>query len=197
MKSCAPRWRSPKLTQIYSIFGQSLQEYELLPSIAPGSSGSGPGEVSDSGSNKAAAVSSSSSSSGLLVQPFHIRFSTTALNSFFFRLGNHPRLQRFWRVWYGLGVVFGMLAMVLGWALLGYAAVKLVSLAASHLLTLWRLGSGLWPRTQETQASSAQTNNKFRKRDLDSNPEQNWSSSLGGQAGSAGKGDMVFYPVVR
>ncbi|KAF9920137.1 Membrane-bound transcription factor site-2 protease [Linnemannia zychae] len=84
-------------------------EYELLPTVsATGGGQSGSGTGSKPGS----------SSSGLLIKPFNVRFSTTSLNSFFFRLGNSPKLVRFWRVWYNLGVVFGLSAMIVGWALL-------------------------------------------------------------------------------
>ncbi|KAI1314393.1 Membrane-bound transcription factor site-2 protease [Mortierella claussenii] len=168
-------------------------DYELLPTSTvalPNGAQSSPGAVlSKPGS-------SSPSTSGLLIKPFHVRFSTTALNSFFFRLGNSPRLARFWRVWYGLGVGFAMLAMVVGWLLLMYAGAKLVALAASFL---WNL-SPVGPSSRSTWGSvsavehnlagsqNAQTN-RFKKRDMD------------GGAGSANsatseENGMVFVPVI-
>ncbi|KAF9972819.1 hypothetical protein BGZ73_004003, partial [Actinomortierella ambigua] len=79
----------------------------------------------------------SSPSHGLLVKPFHVRFTTTSLNHFFYKWGSHPRLARFWRISYDLGVIFALFAMVAGWALLIYAAIGLILATASQILTLW------------------------------------------------------------
>ncbi|KAG0297506.1 Membrane-bound transcription factor site-2 protease [Dissophora globulifera] len=139
-------------------------------------------------------------SSGLLVKPFHIRFSTTGLNSFFFRLGNAPKLAIFWRVWYGLGVVFGMLAMVLGWALLLFAAIKLILLAASFVLTLLGSSSSIWGSdvAQDHQRGKGSTN-RFAKRGL--HEEMGSTSSHSGTTSSLGStntgdNEMVFVPVI-
>ncbi|KAF9164992.1 Membrane-bound transcription factor site-2 protease [Actinomortierella ambigua] len=93
--------------------------YELLPTSASTS------KVATSPSHR------------LLVKPFHIRFTTISLNRFFYKWGSHPRLARFWRVSYDLGVLFALFAMVAGWALLIYAAMGLVATTASQLLDLW------------------------------------------------------------
>ncbi|KAF9195676.1 Membrane-bound transcription factor site-2 protease [Haplosporangium sp. Z 11] len=161
-------------------------EYELLPTSVSTASTSG-GQSSN--------VKPKTPSSILLVKPFHVRFSTTGLNSFFFRLGNSPRLARFWRVWYGLGVMFGMLAMVLGWALLAFAAFKLLSLAVMFLLSLWPLGS--WEsehqqlQQQHQRDQSSVNPSRLRKRDL--------AVDTGAPPivhGGSSEDDMVFIPVI-
>ncbi|KAF9564102.1 hypothetical protein EC968_004633 [Mortierella alpina] len=141
-------------------------EYELLPTAnATGSAGG-------HSSSGASAKQGASSNTGLLVKPFYVRFSTTGLNSVFFRLGNSPQLARFWRVWYGLGVCFGMLAMVLGWILLLVAAIKLLSWAGASLWTLSLSGRTI-PNQHQLQQHSGSTQehstgaSRFRKRDLD------------------------------
>ncbi|KAG9322825.1 hypothetical protein KVV02_007599 [Mortierella alpina] len=141
-------------------------DYELLPTVnATGSAGG-------HSSSGVSAKQGGSSNTGLLVKPFYVRFSTTGLNSVFFRLGNLPQLARFWRVWYGLGVCFGMLAMVIGWVLLLFAAIKLLSWAGSSLWTLTLSGSTI-PNQQQFQQhpGSRQEHgagaSRFRKRDLD------------------------------
>ncbi|KAF9337273.1 Membrane-bound transcription factor site-2 protease [Linnemannia elongata] len=152
-------------------------EYELLPTVSGQSGGqSGSGTTSKPGS----------SSSGLLVKPFHVRFSTTGLNSFFFRLGNSPKLALFWRMWYDLGVLFGLLAMIVGWSLLAYAAFQLVSVAVVSLMNLWPLGSSEIKSNQDPPPL-----NRFRKRDvvIDTAPA---TSSTGG----SGDSDMVLIPMI-
>ncbi|KAG0032119.1 Membrane-bound transcription factor site-2 protease [Podila clonocystis] len=145
-------------------------DYELLPTAT---SGSIPGQ-SSSGNSKPSATS------GLLVKPFQVRFSTTGLNSFFFRLGNSPKLARFWRLWYGFGVAFGLLAMVLGWALLMYAAIRLISLAVGYFMTLWPLGGN---STGQESTAHVQSRSRFSKRDL---PAENDSEDEG----------MVLVPII-
>ncbi|KAF9962616.1 Membrane-bound transcription factor site-2 protease [Mortierella alpina] len=140
-------------------------DYELLPTANAAGSGGG------HSSSGASAKQGSSSSTGLLVKPFYVRFSTTGLNSVFFRLGNSPQLARFWRVWYGLGVCFGMLAMVLGWVLLLFAAIKLLLWAGSSLWTLSLSGTSMHNQHQPQQhTGSGQEHgagaSRFRKRDL-------------------------------
>ncbi|KFH68772.1 hypothetical protein MVEG_05577 [Podila verticillata NRRL 6337] len=130
-------------------------DYELLPTTTSSGSRSVPG--SSSGNSKQSATS------GLLVKPFQIRFSTTRLNALFFRLGSSPKLARFWRLWYGFGVAFGLMAMVLGWALLMYAAIRLVSVAVAYLMTLWPLGGG---NTSQESVAHDQSRSRFKKRDL-------------------------------
>ncbi|KAG9063082.1 Membrane-bound transcription factor site-2 protease [Linnemannia hyalina] len=155
----------------------SGSEYELLPTVSGLSGGqSGSGTTSKPGS----------SSSGLLVKPFHVRFSTTGLNAFFFRLGNSPKLVRFWRVWYDLGVLFGLLAMIVGWSLLAYAAFQLVSVAVVSLMNLWPLGPSESKNNQDPPPL-----NRFRKRDvvIDTAPAK---SSTGG----SGDSDMVLIPMI-
>ncbi|KAG0067682.1 Membrane-bound transcription factor site-2 protease [Linnemannia elongata] len=152
-------------------------EYELLPTVSGPSGGqSGSGTTSKPGSF----------SSGLLVKPFHVRFSTTGLNSFFFRLGNSPKLALFWRMWYDLGVLFGLLAMIVGWSLLAYAAFQLVSVAVISLMNLWPLGSSEIKSNQDPPPL-----NRFRKRDvvIDTAPA---TSSTGG----SGDSDMVLIPMI-
>ncbi|KAF9121240.1 Membrane-bound transcription factor site-2 protease [Mortierella sp. 14UC] len=152
-------------------------EYELLPTVSSTNGGqSGPGTTSKPGP----------SSSGLLVKPFYVRFSTTGLNSFFFRLGNSPKLAQFWRVWYGLGVVFGLLAMIVGWALLLYAAFQLVSVAVVALMNLWPLG----PSESKTSQDPPLVN-KFRKREVVIDTAATTSIS-----GNSGESDMVLIPMI-
>ncbi|KAG0249887.1 Membrane-bound transcription factor site-2 protease [Mortierella polycephala] len=161
-------------------------EYELLPTSVSAASTSG-GQSSN--------VKPKTPSSALLVKPFYVRFSTTGLNSFFFRLGNSPRLARFWRVWYGLGVAFGMLAMVLGWALLLFAGFKLLFLAITPLLSLWRLGSwesGHQQQQQQHQKDQGSVNpSRFRKRDLAVD-----TGATPSVHGGSSEDDMVFIPVI-
>ncbi|KAG0294068.1 Membrane-bound transcription factor site-2 protease [Linnemannia gamsii] len=152
-------------------------EYELLPTVSGSSGGqSGLGTTSKPGS----------SSSGLLVKPFQVRFSTTGLNSFFFRLGNSPKLGRFWRVWYNLGVLFGLLAMIVGWTLLAFAAFQLVSAAVVSLISLWPLGSSESRNNQDAPL----TLNRFRKRDVvDTAPATS-------PPGGTGDSEMVLIPMI-
>lgn len=70
--------------------------------------------------------------------------------------------------------------MVLGWALLLYAAIRLVSVAAAYLLTLWPLGGG---STGQESIAHDQSRSRFRKRDL---PNE-----------SAEDEGMVLVPIVR
>ncbi|KAF9137633.1 Membrane-bound transcription factor site-2 protease [Mortierella sp. GBA39] len=154
----------------------SGSEYELLPTVSGPNGQSGSGTTSKPGS----------SSSGLLVKPFHVRFSTTGLNAFFFRLGNSPKLARFWRVWYGLGVLFGLLAMIVGWSLLAYAAFQLVSVAVVSLMNLWPLGSSESKNNQDPLPL-----NRFRKRDVVIDTAPATSSTRG-----SGDSDMVLIPMI-
>ncbi|KAF9909362.1 Membrane-bound transcription factor site-2 protease [Linnemannia zychae] len=152
-------------------------EYELLPTVSSTNGGqSGQGTTSKPGL----------SSSGLLVKPFNVRFSTTGLNSFFFRLGNSPKLAQFWRVWYGLGVVFGLLAMIVGWGLLLYAAFQLVSVAVAALMNLWPLRS-----SESSTSHDPLPVNKFRKREVVIDSALATSAS-----GSSGDSDMVLIPMI-
>ncbi|KAF9361943.1 hypothetical protein BGX26_009399 [Mortierella sp. AD094] len=173
-------------------------DYELLPTTTTTQSASPPSPAS---SPKPGTTSKSGSSSGLLVKPFYVRFSTTGLNSFFFRLGNSPKLARFWRVWYNLGVVFAMLAMVLGWALMLFAAIKLVTLAVSFLLTLSPLGSQGSSSSDPGQpidpiiVRSAPLKH-FRKRNLGDDSHAVSSSVTSFTPANSAENDMVFVPVI-
>ncbi|KAF9358905.1 Membrane-bound transcription factor site-2 protease [Mortierella sp. NVP85] len=129
-------------------------------------------------------------SSGLLVRPFHVRFSTTGLNSFFFRLGNAPKLARFWRIWYGLGVVFGVMTMVIGWALLVFAAIKLVSLAGSYVLTT--LSSHSWESGTHQHRAGGAPRSRLAKRGLSERDETMITSSAAGSTES----EMVLVPII-
>jgi len=83
--------------------------------------------------------------------------------------------------------------MVLGVALLGYAAVSLVSLAISDLLDLWPSSSST-AAALTAENGIASTLNRLRKRDMA--PEaapQTWSAS---EQVYENKDDMVFVPVV-
>ncbi|KAF9095705.1 Membrane-bound transcription factor site-2 protease [Mortierella sp. GBA35] len=153
-------------------------EYELLPTVSASNGGqSGIGTSSKAGP-----------SSGLLVKPFHVRFSTTVLNSFFFRLGNSSKLARFWRVWYGLGVVFGLLAMVAGWALLMYAAIQLVSFAVTALMNIWPQGSS---GSRTGQDAPPPLLNRFRKRDVAVDAATGMTTT-----GDSGESGMVLNPMI-
>ncbi|KAF9096765.1 Membrane-bound transcription factor site-2 protease [Mortierella sp. AD031] len=153
-------------------------EYELLPTVSASNGGqSGTGTSSKAGP-----------SSGLLVKPFHVRFSTTVLNSFFFRLGNSSKLARFWRVWYGLGVVFGLLAMVAGWALLMYAAIQLVSFAVTALMNIWPQGSS---GSRTGQDAPPPLLNRFRKRDVAVDAATGMTTT-----GDSGESGMVLNPMI-
>ncbi|KAK3831094.1 MAG: hypothetical protein J3R72DRAFT_455214 [Linnemannia gamsii] len=152
-------------------------EYELLPTVSVTNGGqAGSGTISKP----------RPSSSGLLVKPFHVRFSTTGLNSFFFRLGNSPKLAQFWRVWYNLGVAFGLLAMIVGWALLLYSAFQLVSLAVVALMNLWPLGSSEGRTGQDPPPV-----NRFRKREVVIDTATATSTTT-----SSGDSDMVLIPMI-
>jgi len=70
--------------------------------------------------------------------------------------------------------------MVLGWALLLYAAIRLVSVAAAYLLTLWPLGGG---STGQESITHDQSRSRFRKRDL---PNESTEDE-----------GMVLVPIVR
>ncbi|CAO3570425.1 unnamed protein product [Mortierella alpina] len=156
-------------------------DYELLPTV--NSTGSAGGHSSSGATTKQGA----SSNTGLLVKPFYVRFSTTGLNSLFFRLGNSPQLAHFWRVWYGLGVCFGMLAMALGWVLLLFAAIKLLSWAGSSLWALALSGSTIPNQHQLHDAGAS----RLRKRDLDDSMVV--AASTGSESDNSG---MVLIPII-
>ncbi|KAG0369093.1 hypothetical protein BGZ54_000349 [Gamsiella multidivaricata] len=191
IRACVPN------TFLYLIFTIPPQEYELLPTAISTTASSGSGQLSPGGTSKTGGPSS-----GLLVKPFYIRFSTTTLNSFFFRLGNSPRLARFWRVWYGLGVAFGMVAMVAGCALLMYAAIRLIAVAGSAIWTLWPLGSVDVDQNQSHHLGSVRGRqqdvegslNRFRKRGLGDNTKA--VSNTAAISTDASENEMVFVPVI-
>ncbi|KAF9917405.1 Membrane-bound transcription factor site-2 protease [Lobosporangium transversale] len=181
-------------------------DYELLPTST--ASAVSVGNVSPINSLSKSIVSSSSNSA-LLVKPFHVRFSTTGLNSFFFRLGNAPSLTRFWRIWYGMGIVFAMLAMVAGWVLLMYAAIKLILLATSFLWTIWSVESpsSFTVRASEpdpgkyhsdTGATSGGLSYHLRKRDFNdgSGSLSDAPSQSSAAVSNSGENGMVFVPVI-
>ncbi|KAG0006781.1 Membrane-bound transcription factor site-2 protease [Modicella reniformis] len=158
----------------------SGSDYELLPTTTAGTGGQlSPG----------ASISKSGPNSGLLVKPFHVRFSTTVLNSFFFRLGNAPKLACFWRIWYGLGVIFGVIAMVFGWALLAFAAIKLLGLAASFLWTLSPLRESDSHQEHHQRGFSL---NRLKKRDLNEGNEVIIHPTATGSTES----EMVLVPII-
>jgi hypothetical protein len=78
--------------------------------------------------------------------------------------------------------------MVVGWALLAYAAFQLVCVAVVSLMSLWPLESSGSRSNQDARPPP----NRFRKRDVvvDTAPA---TSSTGG----TGDSDMVLRPMVR
>ncbi|KAF9429872.1 Membrane-bound transcription factor site-2 protease [Podila epigama] len=156
--------------------GNGPGDYELLPTTTSSAG------ISTSGRNFAGSAKQPVTS-GLLVKPFYVRFSTTALNSFFFRLGNAPKLSRFWRIWYGCGVAFGLLAMVLGWLLLAYAAVKLVYVAVVYLLTLLPFSAANPGGQASDMHLQVQHPTRFQKRDFS-------------DESASKEDDMVLVPII-
>lgn len=95
-------------------------------------------------------------------------------------------------------MIFGVVAMVLGWALLVFAAIKLVSLAISYLLTLLPLRLSVSDIHQEQQrlvsinGQGGSSLKRLAKRDLG---EDNGAAIRPTATGST-ESEMVLVPIV-
>lgn len=92
-------------------------------------------------------------------------------------------------------MIFGVVAMILGWALLVFAAVKLIGLAVSYILTLSPLGpSDIHQEQQRLLSIDGQESSPRRlaKRDLG---EDNGDVIRSTATGST-ESEMVLVPIV-